>query len=125
MFNEDILMLNNKAYSNNNDILLEIINKLQNIVNDLNCNKEINNIISQIKNIIIIMNNVINNNKKNTEEIRKDINNLHKDMINQFKMENILVKQKMVKEKEKEYITIIMVIEKWETISMIRKLESM
>ena len=30
------------------------------------------------------MNNVIINNKKNTEEIRKDISNLHKDMINQF-----------------------------------------
>jgi hypothetical protein len=84
MFNEDILMLNNKAYSNNNNILLDIINKLQNIVNDLYFNKEINNIIYQIKNIIIIMNNVINNNKKNTEEIRKDISKLHKDMINQF-----------------------------------------
>ena len=62
--NQDTFLLNNKVYSNNNNILFDVINKLENIVYDLNNNKQINIIIKQIRNIIIIMNNVINENKK-------------------------------------------------------------
>ena len=40
-------------------------------------------------------------------------------------MENMKVNLKMVKEKEKEYIILIMEIEKWEIIYMVNKLESM
>ena len=46
MENQDIFILNNKAYSNNNDLLLEVINKLENIVNDLNSNMQIDLIIN-------------------------------------------------------------------------------
>ena len=57
------------------------MNKLEYIVNDLNNNRNIDNIIKQIKNIIIIMNKVIIENKNNINLIQKDINN----MINEFK----------------------------------------
>ena len=59
--------LNNKIYSNNNNILFDIVNKLENIIKDLN--NDI--IIKRIKDIIIIMNNLINDNNKNIELIRK------------------------------------------------------
>ena len=73
---DNILSLNNNAYSNNNDILFNIVKNLESIVIDLNNNKQIDIIINQIKNIIIIMNNVIRDNKKNIDLIRKDINNM-------------------------------------------------
>ena len=69
MDNQNILILNNKAYSNNNNILFDIINKLNNIVENINNNIQSDIIINQIKNIIIIMNNVINDNKKNIDLI--------------------------------------------------------
>ena len=84
MENQDIFILNNKAYSNNNALLLEVINKLENIVNDLNSNKQIDLIINQVKNIITAMHNVINENRKNNIEIKEDIKHLHKDMLDKF-----------------------------------------
>ena len=73
--NQDIFILNNKAYSNNNNILFDVVNKLDNIVNDLNNNKKIDIVIKQIKNIITIINNTITENRKNNENIRKEIKN--------------------------------------------------
>ena len=61
--------LNNNIYSNNNNILFDIVNKLENIIKDIN--NDI--IIKRIRDIIILMNNLINDNKKNIELIRKDI----------------------------------------------------
>ncbi len=41
---ENIFTLNNKTYSNNNKTLLEIIKKLELIINDINNNKKIDTI---------------------------------------------------------------------------------
>ena len=60
----NILNLNNKSYSNYNNILLEVVNKLENIINDLKNKKQVNIIIKQIRNIVIIVNNLINEKKK-------------------------------------------------------------
>ena len=73
----NFFMLNNKIYSNNNDILFDIVYKLDNIVNDLNNKKHIDIVIKQIRNIIIIVNNIINETQKNKEEIKEDIRNMH------------------------------------------------
>ena len=59
---DDSFIINNKIYSNNNNILISIVKELENISNDLN-NTKFNNIIKQIKNIIILINKVINENK--------------------------------------------------------------
>ena len=59
---EDINLLNNLVFSNNNNnILIDIQEKIEKAINDLNNKDEISNIIKQLKNIIII----INENKKN------------------------------------------------------------
>ena len=57
------LLLNNLIYEQNNTFLYNIIDKLENILTDLNSE----NIIDQIKNIIIIMNKFIKENRKNIE----------------------------------------------------------
>ena len=56
---EDSFILNNKVYSNNNNILFEVVNKMENIVNDLSNNSCINKIMEQIRNIIILLNSII------------------------------------------------------------------
>ena len=58
---EDINLLNTLVSSNNNNILIDIQEKIEKAINDLNNKDEISNIIKQLKNIIII----INENKKN------------------------------------------------------------
>ena len=77
---QDIFNLNNKIYSNNNNILLGIINDLQQIIN----NSKDNTIIKILSNIIIKMNNIINDNKKNLELIRNDISKLYNQMNKRF-----------------------------------------
>ena len=73
--------MNDKMYSNNNNLLLGIINELQQIMNYSNDNI----IIKRISDIIIKMNFIINDNKKNTELIIKHINNLQNQMNINFK----------------------------------------
>ena len=58
---KDTFTLNNQTYSNNNNILLGIINELNQIANS---NHE-NLTIKRISDIIIKMNFIINENKKN------------------------------------------------------------
>ena len=69
-----------KIYSNNNNILLEIVNNLQQLMNyskdDL--------IIKTLGNIIIKMNCIINENNKNLEMIRNDINKIYNHMDKKF-----------------------------------------
>ena len=65
--------LNNKIYSNNNNILIEIVNDLEKLMN----NSKDNLIIKSLGNIINKMNYIINENKKNMELIRKDISSLY------------------------------------------------
>ena len=68
--------LNNKIFSNNNNILIEIIKELQQIINNPNDNL----IINKLSNIIIQMNNIINENKKNTQLIINHIQSLQKQI---------------------------------------------
>ena len=78
---------------NNYSILNDIIKQLELIVNDLNNIKKAD-IIKQIKNIIIIINKAISENKKNTEQLREDIKNLNKNMMNNFEKINCDSKKK-------------------------------
>ena len=54
MENQNIFSLNERMYSNNNNILFNIVSQLEKVINDLNNNRQINNIIIQLKNIIMI-----------------------------------------------------------------------
>ena len=63
--NQDAFNLNNKVYSNNNNLLFGIINDLQQVINNTNDNL----IIKRIGDIITKMNFIINENRKNTQLI--------------------------------------------------------
>ena len=65
----DLFGLNNKIFSNNNNIMLEIIDEL----NQMKDNSQYNLIILKLGDIINKMNSIIDENKKNLESIRKDI----------------------------------------------------
>ena len=54
---QEIFNLNNQIYGNNNNLLLDVIKRLQNLVENINDNI----LITKIKDIIIIINKVINN----------------------------------------------------------------
>ena len=69
---QNIFNLDNKIFSINNNILIEIINDLQQIIYYINDNI----IIKRLYDVITKMNTIINENKKNTELIRNDINKL-------------------------------------------------
>ena len=58
---ENSFNLNDKIYSNNNNILIEIVNDLHQLMNYSNDNL----IIKRLSDVIIKMNNIINENKKN------------------------------------------------------------
>ena len=81
----DIFNLNDKIYSNNNNILLEIINELNQIKKDSNENLT----IQRLGNIINKMNYMINENKKNVQLIRNDISSLYNKMNKRFDELNI------------------------------------
>ena len=66
---ENFFNLNDKIYSNNNNILIEIVNDLHQLMNYSNDNL----IIKRLGDVIIKMNNIINEIKKNVELIRNDI----------------------------------------------------
>ena len=70
---QDTFSLNNKVYSNNNNLLFGIINDLQQVINNTNDNL----IIKRIGDIITKMNFIINENKKNTQLIMDQIAKLH------------------------------------------------
>ena len=80
---KDTFILNNHIYSNNNNILLGIINDLQQIINYSHDNLT----IKRISDIIIKMNFIINENKKNMELIINHFSNLENKI-------NHLLKQK-------------------------------
>ena len=77
---QNIFNLNNKIYSNNNNILLEIINDLNKLINYTNDNL----IIKILGNSINKMNFIINENKKNVELIRNDISSLYNKLSKKF-----------------------------------------
>ena len=75
--NNDVFNLSQKIYTNNNNILIGIVDDLNQIINHLNNNP----IIKRISDVIIKINYIINENRKNTESIRNDISKLY-DQIN-------------------------------------------
>ena len=76
----NILNLINKIFSNNNNILNNIINELQQIKDDSQEKKT----IKRLSDIIIKMNTIINENIKNKVLIRNDISKLYEQMNKQF-----------------------------------------
>ena len=73
---KDTFSLDNHIYSNNNNLLLGIINELQQIVKSSHENLT----IKRISDIIIKINSTINENKKNTQLIIEHITNLQNQM---------------------------------------------
>ena len=63
----DLFGLNNKIFSNNNNIMLEIIDEL----NQMKDNSQDNLIISKLGDIINKMNSIIDENKKNFNPFEK------------------------------------------------------
>ena len=64
--------LNNKIYSNNNNLLIEIINDLNQLMNYYKDNLS----IKILGNVINKINYIINENKKNLQLLRNDISSL-------------------------------------------------
>ena len=87
---QNIFNLNNKIYSNNNNILIEIINDLNKL---MNYSKD-NIIIKTLGNIINKMNYIIEENKKNIKLIRNDINKLY-NKFDELKINNIINNQEL------------------------------
>ena len=87
----------NKIYSNNNNIMLEIINDLNQLINKI----QDNTIIKILGNAINKMNYIINQNKKNFELIRNDISSLYDKLnkkIDELKINNnnAIINQELV-----------------------------
>ena len=82
--NEEIFKLNNLCYSNNNENLQRIINKINDTITDLNQNKQIDIIIGRLKDVIMLINKVLIDNKKNFEQIIEEINKMNQNINNQF-----------------------------------------
>ena len=74
--NQDTFNLNNKVYSNNNNLLFGIINDLQQVINNTNDNL----IIKRIGDIITKMNFIINENRKNTQLIMNQFASLQNQL---------------------------------------------
>ena len=91
---KDTFTLNNQTYSNNNNILLGIINELNQIANSSHENLT----IKRISDVIIKMNFIINENKKTRELIMNQFT-LLKNQISQlsqnFKINNINNQQEL------------------------------
>ena len=91
---KDTFTLNNQTYSDNNNILLGIINELQQIINSSHENLT----IKRISDIIIKMNFIINENKKTRELIMNQFTLLQNkfDQLNQnLKINNINNQQEL------------------------------
>ena len=75
---ENLFNLNNKIYSNNNNILLEIVKDLNQLINYSKDNK----IIKILGNVINKMNYIINENKKNMDLIEMIFHIYLKNLMN-------------------------------------------
>ena len=77
----DSKKLDNLILSNNNinSTLIGLKSQIDNIINDINNNKKINEINNQLRNINLIINNLIEDIKKNNEELNKSktLNNVN------------------------------------------------
>ena len=73
--------IDNEIYTTNNNLLFDVVDRLENLLQENN----LQIIIPRIKDIIIIINKVISNN----EQIRKDIQNFN----NNIKIEKFRIKR--------------------------------
>ena len=94
----DTFTLNNQFYSNNNNILLGIINELQQIINSSHENLT----IKRISDVIIKMNFIINENRKNHESIMNQfslLQNRFDQLSKKIDINNINYNQEIKKKK--------------------------
>ena len=93
--------LNNKIYSNNNNLLLEIVNDINQVIN--NSKEDLN--IKILGNVINKINYIINENK-NLELLRNDISSLEKRLNQKFDKLNINnnIINKEIKYKDGRYV---------------------
>ena len=77
MLKTDITFENNKKYSNNNNILFDVIIKLEEIISQLK-KETIEEAKNKITDIIIMTSHIINENNRNVSEINAEIKNLYK-----------------------------------------------
>ena len=101
--NQDMFNLNNKIYSNNNNLLLGVVNDLQQINNITHDNL----VIKRIGDIINKMNYIINDNKKNTQLIINHISLLQNQINKKFdelKVNNNQIRNTQIKYKNGKYI---------------------
>ena len=75
---QNMFNLNNKIYSNNNNLLIEIINDLNQLMNYYKDNLS----IKILGNVINKINYIINENKKNLQLLRNDISKLSQKIDN-------------------------------------------
>ena len=93
--------LNNKIYSNNNNILLEIINDLNQVIN--NSKEDLS--IKILGNVINKINYIINENKKNLQLLRNEISSLCNQMNKRFdKLEINNINKQEIKFSDGKYI---------------------
>ena len=93
--------LNNKIYSYNNNILIEIVNDLHKL---MNYSKD-NLIIKTLGNIINRMNYIINENKRNVELIRNDISSLYNKLNKRLdELNNINLNNQEIQYNDGKYI---------------------
>ena len=80
--------MENQSSINYNISLLNIVKQLENIISDLNNNKDSDQITNNIKNIIKKLNTIILNNKKIYGILDNNMNILHKEINNLFEINN-------------------------------------
>ena len=93
--------LNNKIYSNNNNLLIEIINDLNQLMNYYKDNLS----IKILGNVINKINYIINENKKNLQLLRNDISSLYDKLSQKIdKLEINNINKQELKRKDGKYI---------------------
>ena len=98
---QNMFNLNNKIYSNNNNLLIEIINDLNQLMNYYKDNLS----IKILGNVINKINYIINENKKNLQLLRNDISSLCNQINKRFdKLEINNINKQEIKFKDGKYI---------------------
>ena len=98
---QNMFNLNNKIYSNNNNLLIEIINDLNQLMNYYRDNLS----IKILGNVINKINYIINENKKNLQLLRNDISSLCNQINKRFdKLEINNINKQEIKFNNGKYI---------------------
>ena len=98
---QNMFNLNNKIYSNNNNLLLEIVNDINQVIN--NSKEDLS--IKILGNVINKINYIINENKKNLQLLRNDISSMCNQMNKRFdKLEINNINNQEIKFSDGKYI---------------------